>query len=204
MATGVIIAGGEGRRLGGVAKSELAVGGVRLIERVAARLEGCGRLLVVHGRRPVDALTLPRGAIAVADLDTPYGGPLAGLAAAVDWLARAGLADDILLSVVDAPFLPEDYAVRLLSVLAEAPAAIARHGGQPYPANSAWRFEAVAGLPGGVRAGAAPHSLKRLAAALGAVEVAWPDDGSGDPFANANTPEDLAALEARAARRPAS
>lgn len=198
MAAGVIIAGGEGRRLGGVLKSELVIGGVRLIDRVARRLAGCAPLLVVHGRHDVRSVSLPPGAVALPDLESDYGGPLAGLAAAVDWLVRANCSGELVLSAVDAPFLPHDYAPRLLAALAEAPAAIASADGQPYPANSAWRLAAIADLPAGVRAGTAPHSLKRLAADLGAVAVNWPFGSGGDPFANANTPEELARLAARA------
>ena len=198
MAAGVIIAGGEGRRLGGVLKSELVVGGVRLIDRVALRLEGCQPLLVVHGRHVAERLSLPEGAVAVPDLESDYGGPLAGLAAAVDWLASRGRSGDLVLSAVDAPFLPADYVPRLLEALADAPAAIASAGEQPYPTNSAWRLAAIADLAAEVRAGTAPRSLKRLAEKLGAATVSWPTGPAGNPFANANTPEELAALDARA------
>ena len=52
-----------------------------------------------------------------------------------------------------------------------------------------------------VGAGTAPHSLKRLALEAGGREIAWPLSADGDPFANVNTPEDLAELERRAARQ---
>jgi molybdopterin-guanine dinucleotide biosynthesis protein A len=198
MAAGVIIAGGEGRRLGGVLKSELAVGGVRLIDRVAARLGGCAPLLVVHGRHEAGRLSLPAGAVAVPDLESEYGGPLAGLAAAVDWLMNRDWSGDVVLSAVDAPFLPDNYVERLLAALGGAPAAVASAGEQPYPTNSAWRLAAIAGLADEVRAGTAPRSLKRLAERLGAASVRWAIGPDGDPFANANTPEELTALETRA------
>lgn len=198
MAAGVIIAGGEGRRLGGVLKSELVVGGVRLIDRVAARFSGCDPLLVVHGRHDAARLSLPGGAVAVPDLESDYGGPLAGLAAAVDWLASRGWSGDVVMSAVDTPFLPEDYVRRLLEALVLSSGAMARCGKQPYPTNSAWRLAAIAELPNEMRAGTAPRSVKRLAEQLGAVAVDWPIGPGGDPFANANTPEELAELDARA------
>jgi molybdenum cofactor guanylyltransferase len=198
MTAGVIIAGGEGRRFGGVLKSELRVGGVRLIDRVAARFSRCDPLLVVHGRHDAARLSLPDGALAVPDLESDYGGPLAGLAAAVDWLATRGWSDHVVMSAVDSPFLPADYVPRLLEALTDAPGAVARCGEQPYPTNSAWRLAAIATLPTEVRAGTAPRSLKRLAERLGAAAVDWSIGAVGDPFANANTPEDLAALDARA------
>ncbi|RYE51036.1 MAG: hypothetical protein EOP21_02435 [Hyphomicrobiales bacterium] len=100
---------------------------------------------------------------------------------------------------MDAPFLPVDYVERLVAGLGEAPAAIARYNSQPYPTNSIWRLDRFRELPGGVLVGTAPRSLKSLAAAAGAVMVDWPLHPSGDPFANVNTPEDLALAQARAA-----
>ena len=47
-------------------------------------------------------------------------------------------------------------------------------------------------------AGTAPRSLKSLSAQAGGLTVEWPVSAGGDPFANVNTPEDLAVLEQRA------
>jgi molybdopterin-guanine dinucleotide biosynthesis protein A len=49
-------------------------------------------------------------------------------------------------------------------------------------------------------AGTAPRSLRRLAAELDARACAWPETADGDPFANINTPAELAAAEARLSR----
>ncbi len=199
MAAAVIIAGGMGSRMGGAIKSELVVGGVRLLERVRRRLTQCEPLLVAHGRHDPALLRLPAGLVAVPDFDVDYGGPLAGLAAAVGWLNSHDPGAEILVAAaVDTPHLPDDFVSRLLAGIAGQQAALASYAGQAYPTNSAWRLAAIAGLPDEVRAGTAPRSLKRLAESLGAASVSWPDGPAGDPFANANTPEELAALNARA------
>lgn len=115
----------------------------------------------------------------------------------MDWATtQAQPPDTLLLAAVDTPFLPRDYLNRLAS--AADPAAIASFGDQPYPTSSAWRFEAVQDLAANVRAATAPHSLKRLGQALGAVDVPFSAHAGGDPFANLNVPEDSLALEARA------
>lgn len=194
---GVILAGGRGERLGGVIKADLTNGGIRLLDRVAAVLADADLLLVAQG--PLD-LALPTRALGLPDLPTAYAGPLAGLAAAVDWaLQQPEPPDALVLAPVDTPFLPPDYLARLIAPLSAAPAAVAAFAGQPYPTSSAWRLAPIAGLPDAVRAGTAPHSLKRLAESLAAVAVEFPPHAGGDPFANANTPEDLRALERRAA-----
>lgn len=189
-----VLAGGRGERLGGVVKATVRVQGERLIDRVLARLSGCSPIVVAHGPHDPALLALPKGVLGVADLPGDYAGPLAGFAAAVGALPDAEL---LVLAAVDAPFLPEGYVERLVSRLGAAPAAIASYAGQPYPTNSIWRLEAFRDLPRQVLAGTAPHSLKRLAALAGAVEVAWPETAAGDPFANVNTPEELEALERR-------
>jgi len=191
----VILAGGRGERLGGVVKAELRVGGVRLLDRVMVRLARCSPIVVAHGPHDPNGMGFPRGALPVADLPADYAGPLAGFAAAV-----AALPDTELLvcAAVDAPFLPVDYVERLLAGLGDAPAAVARYDSQPYPTNSIWRLEHFRDLPARLLAGTAPRSLKSLAAAAGGVLVDWPIAPTGDPFANVNTPEDLALAEARA------
>lgn len=197
---GLILAGGRGERLGGVIKSELVVGGVRLLARVAARLGGCAPLLVAHGRIEPALLRLEADMIGVPDLDGDYAGPLAGLAGAMAYFGTLTVAPDLVISVaVDTPLLPDDFVQRLAGELGDRSAAIAAYGGQPYPTNAIWRIERFRDLPERVAAGTAPRSLKSLCAEAGGIHIEWPATTAGDPFANVNTPEDLAELERRAA-----
>lgn len=195
---GLILAGGRGERLGGAIKSELVLGGVRLLERVATRLGSCSPLLVAHGRIDPAALRLTAGMIAVPDLDGDYAGPLAGVAGAIAYLNALTSPPELLISVaVDTPLLPANFADRLVAGLGDNPAAIASYGGQPYPTNAIWRIERFRYLPAQVSARTAPRSLKSLATAAGGISVEWPTTAAGDPFANVNTPEDLAELQQR-------
>ncbi len=197
---GLILAGGRGERLGGVIKSELVVGGVRLLERVVARLGARSPLLVAHGRIDPAALQLLPDMTAVPDLEGDYAGPLAGLAGALAHINSLSTPPGLLVSVaVDTPFLPADFVSRLAGGLAEGPAAIAAYDGQPYPTNAIWRVAQFRDLPERVRAGTAPRSLKSLSAEAGGRLIEWPHEASGDPFANVNTPEELEALQRRAA-----
>lgn len=196
---GLILAGGRGERMGGADKAALVVGGLRLIDRVAAALAVCRPLLLSYASDREAPEYGIAGLQAVADLRTGYAGPLAGVAAAVDWLARsASPAEFLVVAAVDAPFLPADYVERLAEGIGSAPCAISSYGGQTYPTNAIWRIAALQSLPDAVRNRTAPHSLKRLSAELGGVVVPWPINEAGDPFANANTPEELDALRRRA------
>lgn len=193
----VILAGGRGERLGGAIKANCTVGGRRLLERVSDALAEAGTILVSCGGFAPADLGLLAGQIPIPDLPTDYAGPLAGLAAAVDWAAAQPRPPDVLLlAAVDTPFLPPDYLSRLAG--AASPAAIASFDGQPYPTSSAWRFDAIRDLAAGLRHGTAPHSLRRLGQALGTTDVPFPPHLGGDPFANLNTPEDHITLERRA------
>lgn len=194
MIAAVVLAGGRGARLGGVNKALLAFGDGRLVDRALAAVAGCAPVLLAVGGSDYE-LAGPRH---VLDLPADYAGPVAGLAAAV--AALAAEPPDLLLSLaVDTPFFPPDFAARALPLLDAAPAALAAYAGQLYPTNGLWRFGALAPLPARLAAGTAPHSLKRLGAELGAAALDYAHWATTDPFVNANTPEDLAALRARLA-----
>jgi molybdopterin-guanine dinucleotide biosynthesis protein A len=123
------------------------------------------------------------------------GGPGAGLLGALRWLEKDVGPDALLLTApVDAPFLPHDLFAQLEAACAAAgaPAAIVRHAGGLHPVFGLWR----AGCAGAVeQALKAERALHRIAANTRAVECeAW-KGLSPDPFANLNSPEDVAAAE---------
>lgn len=194
----VIIAGGQGQRLGGVRKRDIRIGGIMLIERVRQALGAVAEPpLVATG--PGEAPVLEDGMLAVADLDGPVGGPLAGLAAAADALQRRGVENGVLVSVaVDTPFLPPGFAEAMAAALGNRDAVYAARGEDFYPPNAAWRLEALSALPGQVRDGTAPGSLKALHGQLKGGRCDWRDSHEHDPFANLNTLVDLIALQRRA------
>jgi molybdopterin-guanine dinucleotide biosynthesis protein A len=121
-------------------------------------------------------------------------GPLAGLSAALDY-AQAEAAEGVLTLPCDAPRLPADLALRLTQALARAPqagAAVAASDGHWHPVCALWRTSSRDRLPLFLAGDA--RSLRGFAEACGAVTVEWTTEGA-DPFANANTPEQLAALQ---------
>ena len=199
----VVLAGGRGERLGGAVKSELRIGGVRLLDRVRSALGSVSPVLVAHGRLDPTLLHLNGGLLPIPDLPADYGGPLAGVAAALAWCLAQPQPPEFLLSVaVDTPFLPPDFLTRLAAAIGDGAVAMAACETQDYPTNALWRVGALAALPRQVADGTAPRSLWRVAAAFRAARVVWPKAPGGDPFANLNTPSDRDALEQRATRLP--
>lgn len=111
-ATGLILAGGAGRRVGGQDKGLLNWQGAPLATQVAARLRPqVSRLLISCNRNNDYYATLADATI--SDTRRDFQGPLAGLEAA------AGVVDGefLIICPCDTPELPLDLAVRLLDAL---------------------------------------------------------------------------------------
>ena len=181
---GVIVAGGAGRRMGGVDKAALRVGGVTLLDRVlGAARPVCDRLVVVGPQRP----TAVGGVTFVMEAE-PGGGPVPAIAAGLGAVAGAAVA---LVLAVDLPLLEAAHLRRLLDALdAGAEAAAAGGEGGPNPLLAAYPAPVLAARAGALGAGA-------RAAALLPPHVVTVDLGRAT--LNVNRPEDLAAAERVAA-----
>ncbi|MBF0664853.1 MAG: molybdenum cofactor guanylyltransferase [Brevundimonas sp.] len=184
----VVLAGGEGRRIGG-GKPLRRLGGRTLLERATAQASRFSDAVAVAVRDPAQVAGLP-GAALIAD--APWEGPLGGLAAALAFARQASRAA-VLTLPCDMPLTPPDLAGRLADAIGDAGAALAASGGRLHPVCGLWRVGALEALPAYAASGA--RSLKGFAAEVGFVAVDWPDQPV-DPFFNVNTPEDLARAEA--------
>lgn len=195
----LILAGGQGSRLGLIRKDQVRFNGLSLFDRMAGQFSVSGaNLLVSVGRET----SLRRGdAIVLPDPDLPIGGPMAGLVAAAAHLENHDSSDLLVTAAVDTPFLPDDFVRRLVAALdGGALAAEAGWRDNLYPTNAIWRVSVLKDLPRLAREGTAPNSPKALLAELGAPTVDWADKVDEDPFANLNTLDDLVALARRATR----
>lgn len=185
---GLVLAGGQGRRMG-AEKALVALAGRPLVAHVAARLAPQVAVLALSANGDAArfaALGLP----VLPDLPGEAGeGPLAGLRAGLAWAATER-AEALVTVATDTPFLPRDLVARLVA---------AARGGQPAHAVSGGRAHYTAALwpltMGPAVAARFAAGERRLRACLeGAAIVSF--EGPPDPFANLNTPEDLAAAEA--------
>jgi molybdopterin-guanine dinucleotide biosynthesis protein A len=118
----VILAGGEGRRMGGLDKGLIEYRGRPLVEWALAILAPQVGELVISANRNLDRYAA-YGHRVLPDTLPGFPGPLAGVLAALD----AVRADWLLVVPCDTPHLPEDLACRLLSAAqqAQAPLAVA-------------------------------------------------------------------------------
>lgn len=185
---GVILAGGQGRRMGGTDKGALMLGGESLLARAEARLAPQVEALAVNANTPVQT-TLPLLRDEIEDT-----GPLAGVLAGLDWAAKGG-ASHLVSVAVDTPFFPGDLVPRLLwaAETGGQPIAVAASGGRRHPVFGLWPV----GLRDALRADLAA-GVRRIggwAADRGAAEADFPATPL-DPFTNINTPDDLTRAEA--------
>jgi len=185
---GLILAGGQGRRMGGVAKALLPLAGRPLAAHVIARLAPQVALLALSANGD-PALLAGFGLPVLADLPGEAGeGPLAGVRAELRWAAAEG-ADALVTAATDTPFLPGDLVDRLAT---PGGAAFAGYRGRAHYTAALWP------LAEAERIGALFASdERRLRVALGAATEVGFDALPEDPFANLNTPGDLAAAAAR-------
>jgi molybdenum cofactor guanylyltransferase len=196
MIAALVLAGGQARRLGGLDKAFLDIGGQTALAHVLARLTGQAAAIAISANGDVARFSA-YGLPVLPDGDFANQGPLAGLLAGLDWAARQGA--QALLSVpCDTPFIPADLA----ATLAPAPACAeslgrVHHLVALWPVAARLALRALLERPG-------PRGVARFAESLGMRTVAYSEvafpGGSWDPFLNINTPDDLA-LAGEIARR---
>jgi molybdenum cofactor guanylyltransferase len=183
--TGVVLAGGLGRRMGQVDKGLQLLRGKPMVAWVIERLAPQVGALLINANRNGEryaAFAYP----VVADAIPDFAGPLAGLHAALS----AAETPFVATAPCDSPFLPVDLVFRLFSALtaADAEIAVARTGDQPHPVFCLCRREVLPHLTAYLLAG--ERKFERWYSSLKTVEVAFDDQAAA--FENINTLEELA------------
>lgn len=186
----VILAGGQGRRIGG-GKPLKRFGGERLVDRALGRAQSWSNMVAIAVRDPVQVERVEAPLIMDCDVAGPLGGLISGLE-----FARENGCSFLLAIPADMPFLPADLLERLIASIGDNACALAASGGHLHPVCGLWRSSGLD--QASEYAATGRRSLKGLAAQLGFSRVEWAV-AAIDPFFNVNTSEDLAEA-ARAAR----
>jgi len=184
--TGIVLAGGQGRRMGGVDKGLVPLGGKAMVAHVLERLSPQVADVLINANQNAERYAA-FGYPVVADAIGGFAGPLAGLHAG---LARA--TREFAATVpCDSPFLPLDLVPRLAAAMAarEAQLAVARTFDQPHPVFCLVRRNVLPHLAAFLEGGG--RKIDAWYATLAVVEV--PFDDEAEAFRNINTTDELSA-----------
>lgn len=193
---GLLLAGGQSRRMGGGDKALRVIDGVPLLDRVIERMRPQVETLVLNANGD-PARFASFGLPVVPDSVPGYAGPLAGVLAGLDWTAEHRPDCTHIVSVAtDAPFLPRDLVSRLVRGMERSGAdlACAASGGQPHPVIGLWPVRLRKDLRHAV-VNEAVRKVDVWTTRHRLATVPFPCEPL-DPFFNANRPEDLTAAAA--------
>jgi molybdopterin-guanine dinucleotide biosynthesis protein A len=184
--TGIVLAGGMGRRMGGVDKGLVVFAGRPLVAHVIERLAPQVGALIVNANQNHDRYAA-YGHPVVADDVGGFAGPLAGLHAG---MTRA-TTGHVVTVPCDSPFLPPDLVERLAAgmVRDRAQIAVAYTFAQPHPVFALVERSVLPHLTTFLRDGG--RKIDAWYAALRVAPVSFDDEEAA--FRNINTADELAA-----------
>ncbi len=186
--TGVVLAGGLGRRMGGIDKGLQELRSRPMVHWVVERLAPQVDELLINANQNGERYAA-FGHRVVPDEIPDFAGPLAGLHAALSAASHPLVAT----APCDSPFLPADLISRLFQVLTATGAdlAVARTFDQPHPVFCLCRRDVLPHLTEFLAGDG--RKIDRWYATLKVVEVAFDDEA--DAFENINTREELGRFE---------
>ena len=192
---GLLLAGGQSRRMGGGDKPLRLLAGRPLLAHIVERVAPQVRRLVLNANGDPGrfaAFGLPVAADAVEG----FVGPLAGLLTGLDWAASEAPDCPWVASFPgDAPFLPGDLVARLLAAVesGQADLACAASAGQSHPVAGLWPVR----LRHELRRALVEEDVRKVDRWTGRYRLATVAFAAEpiDPFFNANRPEDLVEAE---------
>ena len=187
--TGVVLAGGLGRRMGGTDKGLQELRGQPMVHWVIERLAPQVDELLINANQNGERYSA-FGHRVVPDQIPGFAGPLAGLHAALATATHPLVAT----APCDSPFLPADLISRLFSALtaADADLAVAKTFDQAHPVFCLCQRSVLPHLTEFLESGG--RKVDRWYSTLNIVEVAFDDEA--DAFENINTHEELGRFEA--------
>lgn len=179
---GLILAGGRGARMGDVAKADLQLGGRRLLDLCADRLEPQVSAMAVNSNNPINT-----GLQIIEDTMSGHLGPLAGVLAGLEWAQSIG-ETHIVTAAVDTPFFPCDLVPNLL-MAGEGGLAIAATSDGDHGTFGIWPVTLHTALATFLEGGG--RKVRAFTTSHGAAIAMFPDT-TPPSFFNINTPDDLA------------
>jgi molybdopterin-guanine dinucleotide biosynthesis protein A len=192
---GLILAGGQARRMGGADKAFLKLGGETLIARAIARARPQAGELIINANGDLKRFE-GLGCEIIADRIGGFLGPLAGILSGFEWIRRNRPNARWLASFAcDCPFFPADMVERLVAEAQnrDLPIAIAASGERHHPVFAVWSASLLV-TSESVLHGQGLRKMDDFVAKFPNARVVFPSTPV-DPFFNINTRDDLALAE---------
>lgn len=183
----VILAGGDGSRIGGN-KALRLLGGKPLIAHALALAGRWSDHVAIAVRQDTSLPDFP-GVMTLHDAEAD-GGPLSGIVSGLAHARRLGAAS-VLFIPCDMPFLPDDLPRRLMATLGAAIVAMPQVAGRAIPVCSLWRTAALDHLPDYLKNGR--RSPMGLAETVG---LTMTEVADAAPYLNINDEQDRLRAEA--------
>ncbi|MDM7482111.1 MAG: molybdenum cofactor guanylyltransferase MobA [Halomonas sp.] len=188
--TGMILAGGEGRRMGGRDKGLEPFAGLPLVAHTVKRFDGHVHELMINANRNGDAYALFADRV-IADAEGGFKGPLMGIYSGL----RAARTPWLLVAPCDSPALPHDLVARMVAGIVtqdgEHDIAVAFDGERLHPVVALLRTSLADDLAATLAEG--ERKIDRWYARHTWCRVDMSD--CPEAFANLNTEEEKARLE---------
>ena len=186
--TAVILAGGQGRRMGGQDKGLIEINGKALVEFLINRLEQQVSSILINANRNRDRYQA-FGYPVISDQLDDYQGPLAGFACAMNTVDT----DFILTLPCDGPLLAADYVARFITSQERTGAAIcvANDGERLQPVHALIKIDLLTSLNAFLDSG--DRKIDRWYAMHDFVQTDFSD--CADMFRNINTPSDQESMQ---------
>ena len=189
--TGMVLAGGEGRRMGGRDKGLEPFAGLPLVGHVVKRLEGRVAELLINANRNADAYRFFADRV-IADVvmdgaEGGFKGPLMGIYSGL----RAAKTPWLLVAPCDSPALPDDLVARMVQGVGQHDIAVAFDGERLHPVVALLRTSLADDLAATLAVG--ERKIDRWYARHNWCKVDMSD--CPDAFANLNTEEEKLHLE---------
>jgi molybdenum cofactor guanylyltransferase len=182
----IILTGGGARRLGGIDKTALEIGGIPIAARIAAAVTDAQKLIVV-GPCPPEVT-----ADVVTREDPPGGGPVAATIKGLSYVDS----DWIAVLAGDLPFLTGELITRLREAAADV-ALLVDGDGRDQLLCALWRTEALKAALKGLGAGS---PMRAVLAAAENVRRVSADRLHPPPWLDCDTPADLEEIRREHAR----
>ena len=182
--TGILLAGGQGRRMGGVDKGLQLLRGKPMAQHVIERFAPQVDELLINANQNIEQYQ-GLGYRVIPDAIGGFVGPLAGLHRGLSEAAHPL----VVTAPCDSPFLPLDLVAKLRAALEEqnAELAVARTGDQPHPVFCLCRKSVLGSLTAFLEGGG--RKIDWWYAQLKVADVDFVDEAA---FRNINTREELA------------